>query len=169
MSTLVTNIGELVTNDPAVDDGPLGVIADAALVVEHGHVAWAGPAAGAPDADTRVDLGGRAVLPGFVDSHAHLVFAGDRAAEFAARMAGEPYTGGGIRDDAEWTVVTGRVVGDELADAGHQRAHASSQSGSIAAARSRPTSPSTCCPSETTTRPSTTTVCTSAAPAVMTN
>jgi imidazolonepropionase len=96
MSTLVTNIGELVTNDPTVDDGPLGVIADAALVVEHGHVVWTGPAAEAPDADERVDVGGRAVVPGFVDSHAHLVFAGDRAAEFEARMSGARYDGGGI-------------------------------------------------------------------------
>jgi imidazolonepropionase len=96
VTILVTGIGELVTNDPTVDDGPLGVIPDAALVVEDGHVVWAGPAAGAPDADDRVDVGGRAVVPGFVDSHAHLVFAGDRAAEFEARMSGARYDGGGI-------------------------------------------------------------------------
>ena len=96
MSTLVTGIGELVTNDPSRDDGPLGVIAGAALVVEHGHVVWTGPAKEAPDADTRIDVGGRAVVPGFVDSHAHLVFAGDRAAEFEARMSGARYDGGGI-------------------------------------------------------------------------
>jgi imidazolonepropionase len=111
MSTLVTGIGELVTNDPSRDDGPLGVVADAALVVEHGHVAWAGPAAGAPDADTRVDVGGRAVLPGFVDSHAHLVFAGDRAAEFEARMSGAPYDGGGI---GTTVAATRRASDDEL-------------------------------------------------------
>ena len=64
--------------------------------MEHGHVAWVGPAADAPDADDRVDVGGRAVIPGFVDSHAHLVFAGDRAAEFEARMSGARYDGGGI-------------------------------------------------------------------------
>jgi imidazolonepropionase len=96
MSMLVTGIGELVTNDPTMDDGPLGLMTDAALVVEDGHVAWAGPAAEAPDADERVDVGGRAVIPGFVDSHAHLVFAGDRAAEFEARMSGARYDGGGI-------------------------------------------------------------------------
>jgi imidazolonepropionase len=96
MSTLVTGIGELVTNDPAVGPGPLGTMADAAVVVADGTVAWVGPAARAPDADTRIDVGGRAVIPGFVDSHAHLVFAGDRAAEFEARMSGARYDGGGI-------------------------------------------------------------------------
>ena len=82
---------------------------DAALVVEGGQVAWVGPAADAPAADERVDAGGRAVLPGFVDSHSHLVFAGDRAQEFAARMAGEPYAAGGIRT----TVAATRAATDE--------------------------------------------------------
>ncbi|MDG4759783.1 imidazolonepropionase [Micromonospora sp. WMMD710] len=94
-SLLVDNIGELVTNGPGED--PLGIRRDAAVLVEDGRVAWVGAAAYAPAADRRIDAGGAAVLPGFVDSHAHLVFAGDRAAEFAARMAGQPYTGGGIR------------------------------------------------------------------------
>ncbi|NGM12077.1 imidazolonepropionase [Verrucosispora sp. CWR15] len=98
MSLLVDNIGELVTNVPgAGEGGPLGIRRRAAVLVEEGEVAWVGPAADAPAADGRIDAAGAAVLPGFVDSHAHLVFAGDRAAEFAARMAGEPYTGGGIR------------------------------------------------------------------------
>jgi imidazolonepropionase len=105
MSVLLTNIGELVTNDPAHggaseprDSGPagLGVLPDAAVVVEGGRIAWTGPASSAPAADSAVDLAGRCVLPGFVDSHSHAVFAGDRSAEFAARMTGEPYTGGGI-------------------------------------------------------------------------
>ncbi|HST80991.1 MAG TPA: amidohydrolase family protein [Kineosporiaceae bacterium] len=96
-STLVTGIAELVTNDPTVGDGTqLGLITEGAVVVADGRIAWVGPAAAAPDADRRTDLGGRSVVPGFVDSHAHLVFAGDRSAEFAARMAGQPYTGGGI-------------------------------------------------------------------------
>ncbi|WP_435588692.1 imidazolonepropionase [Micromonospora chalcea] len=95
-SLLVDHIGELVTNDGR-DGDPLGIRRDAALLVEDGQVAWIGSARYAPAADRRIDAGGAAVLPGFVDSHAHLVFAGDRAAEFAARMAGEPYTGGGIR------------------------------------------------------------------------
>ena len=96
-ATLITGIGELVTNDPALGDGsPLGVLHDAALVMQDATVAWVGPSSSAPDADERVDVEGRAVIPGFVDSHTHLVFAGERSAEFAARMAGEPYTGGGI-------------------------------------------------------------------------
>ena len=92
VSTLITNIGELVTWDP---EQP--VLTRAALVVDGGTVAWTGPAAEAPAADTSYDVGGRAVIPGFVDSHSHLVFGGDRAEEFAARMAGQSYTAGGIR------------------------------------------------------------------------
>ncbi|MCZ7439439.1 imidazolonepropionase [Micromonospora sp. WMMC241] len=107
-SLLVDNIGELVTNDGRGGD-PLGVRRDAAVLVEDGEVAWVGPARYAPAADRRIDAGGAAVLPGFVDSHAHLVFAGDRAAEFAARMAGEPYTGGGIRT----TVGATRAASDD--------------------------------------------------------
>ncbi|WP_372669668.1 imidazolonepropionase [Amycolatopsis kentuckyensis] len=91
MAVLITGIGELTTNDPG-----LGRLTDAALVVDDDKVAWVGPAAQAPDADERVDVEGRAVLPGWVDSHTHLVFAGDRTAEFEARMAGKPYTAGGI-------------------------------------------------------------------------
>jgi imidazolonepropionase len=94
-STLVTGIGELATCDGSGADG-LGLRTDAALVAEDGVVAWLGDRTAAPAADHHVDLGGRAVVPGFVDSHAHLVFAGDRGAEFAARMAGTPYDGGGI-------------------------------------------------------------------------
>lgn len=108
-STLITNIGELVTNDPALGDGSfLGVVHDAALVIEGDHVAWVGPAAKAPLTDAREDVGGRAVVPGFVDSHTHLVFAGERSAEFAARMAGERYTGGGIAT----TVAATRAASD---------------------------------------------------------
>jgi imidazolonepropionase len=103
-STLITGIGELVTNDRSAGDGSrLGLVRDAALVIADGLVVWSGPAGGAPDADERVDVGGRAVVPGFVDSHTHLVFAGERSAEFAARMAGEPYTGGGIATTVEAT------------------------------------------------------------------
>lgn len=107
-TTLLTGIGELVTNDPETDD-LLGALHDAALVVEGSRVAWVGPAADAPAADEVVDAGGRAVLPGFVDSHSHLVFGGDRAPEFAARMAGTPYAAGGIRT----TVAATRAASDE--------------------------------------------------------
>jgi len=111
VSTLVTGIGELVTNDPSVGKGLLGTLAAAAVVVSGGHVVWVGPARDAPDADERIDVGGRAVLPGFVDSHAHLVFAGDRAGEFEARMAGVPYDGGGI---AATVAATRAATDDEL-------------------------------------------------------
>ncbi|MDW3846236.1 imidazolonepropionase [Micromonospora sp. BRA006-A] len=118
-SLLVDHIGELVTNDGR-DGDPLGVRRDAALLIEDGEVAWTGPARHAPAADRRIDAGGAAVLPGFVDSHAHLVFAGDRAAEFAARMAGEPYTGGGIRT----TVGATRAASDDDLRATVGRLHA---------------------------------------------
>ncbi|MER7814022.1 imidazolonepropionase [Streptomyces sp. NPDC096153] len=113
-STLITRIGTLVTNDPALGDGgPLGLIEDAALVLDGGTVAWAGRAADAPDADERRDAGGRAVIPGFVDSHSHLVFAGDRTAEFNARMSGRAYSAGGIRT----TVAATRAASDEELEA----------------------------------------------------
>jgi imidazolonepropionase len=154
VSVLITNIGELVTNQPEVEAGggqgaggageadaagfadggagrgsgaagrgsggagregsgdggagPFAAVAGGALVIEDGRVAWTGPASRAPAADQIVDAGGRAVLPGFVDSHAHLVFAGERGAEFAARMAGQRYQAGGIRS----TVAATRNAGD---------------------------------------------------------
>lgn len=109
-STVITGIAELVTCDPAAGDGsPLGLVRDAALVVDAGAVAWVGHAGSAPDADMAVDAGGRAVIPGFVDSHSHLVFAGDRSEEFAARMSGERYAAGGIRT----TVAATRAATDE--------------------------------------------------------
>jgi len=100
---LLDGIGELLTNDPAL--GPDGVIHDAAVAVEGDRVVWAGPRSATPDgvAGPWVDVEGRAVLPGFVDSHTHLVFAGDRAAEFDARMRGERYAAGGIRSTVEAT------------------------------------------------------------------
>ncbi len=115
-ATLITGIGELVTNAAAGGaPGPRGAlgefaaITDAALVIEGDHVAWTGPAASAPAADERIDVQGRAVLPGFVDSHAHLIFAGERSAEFAARMAGQEYAAGGIRS----TVAATRAASDD--------------------------------------------------------
>jgi imidazolonepropionase len=116
VSTLITNIAELVTNAPdgshssgdGADSYGFATLGDAALVIEDGLVAWTGPAPRAPAADKLVDAAGRAVLPGFVDSHAHLVFAGERGAEFAARMAGVPYSAGGIRS----TVAATRAASD---------------------------------------------------------
>ena len=104
MAVLITGIGELTTHDPE-----LGRLTDAALVLDGPRVAWVGLRADAPDADERVDVEGRAVLPGWVDSHTHLVFAGDRTAEFEARMAGKPYTAGGIAT----TVGATRAASDE--------------------------------------------------------
>ena len=107
-STVVTGIGSLVTCAGPAGDTPtseltggsaderLGIVPDAAVVVEDGRVAWVGPAGRAPSADRAIDIGGRAVVPGFVDSHSHLVYAGDRSAEFTSRMAGVAYDGGGI-------------------------------------------------------------------------
>ncbi len=116
-SILITGIGELTTNDverPRTDDhrdptGLLGLIDDAALVIEGGRIAWVGPAREAPATDTAFDAGGRAVIPGYVDSHSHLVFSGDRAQEFTARMTGKPYSAGGIRT----TVTATRAATDE--------------------------------------------------------
>lgn len=112
-STLLTGIAELVTNDELLDGADqsehLGRLTEATVVLQDGLIAWVGPAAQAPQADDRRDVGGRAVIPGFVDSHSHLVFAGDRAAEFAARMTGVPYDGGGIAS----SVTATRAAGDD--------------------------------------------------------
>ncbi|WP_430334350.1 imidazolonepropionase [Rhodococcus sp. ACT016] len=116
-TTALTNIGTLVTNDPTLGEGALGVRHDAAVVFEDGVVAWVGDSADAPAADAGHDLGGRAVLPGFVESHSHLVFSGERAEEFAARMSGEKYAAGGIRTTIEAT----RAATDEQLAANVQR------------------------------------------------
>ena len=106
-ATVITGIGELVTNDALLDGADhsehLGRLCDAAVVVQDGLIVWVGVAAQAPQADERRDVGGRAVIPGFVDSHSHLVFAGDRAEEFASRMTGRPYDGGGIASSVNAT------------------------------------------------------------------
>jgi imidazolonepropionase len=100
-AVVIDNIGRLVTNRPELGEGPLGIVRDAALVIEGERVAAVERAGAA--GDVRVDAGGRCVIPGFVDSHTHLVFAGDRSEEFAARMAGAPYEAGGIRVTTEAT------------------------------------------------------------------
>ncbi|MDQ6740406.1 MAG: imidazolonepropionase, partial [Actinomycetota bacterium] len=95
MSLVITNIGELMTQDPRAGADE-GVLRDAAVVIEGERISWLGPAASAPAADLSFDAEGRALLPGWVDSHTHLIFAGDRTAEFEARMAGKSYSAGGI-------------------------------------------------------------------------
>jgi imidazolonepropionase len=120
-STLVTSIAELTTWDP---ERP--VRRDAAIVVNEGTVVWVGDAPQAPAADERIDAAGCAAVPGFVDSHSHLVFAGDRADEFEARMAGQAYQAGGIRrtvrltrdaDDAT-LLANARSIVDEMSRQG---------------------------------------------------
>ncbi|MEU9864616.1 imidazolonepropionase [Streptomyces sp. NPDC047971] len=113
-ATAIVNIASLVTNDPSLGDGsPLGLIQDAAVVMDGDRVVWVGESSKAPATDNRVDAGGRAVIPGFVDSHSHLVFAGDRTAEFNARMSGQAYAAGGIRT----TVAATRAASDEALSA----------------------------------------------------
>jgi imidazolonepropionase len=119
VTTLITGIALLATQHPE-----LGEIAGAAIILDGEHIAWVGGATSAPAADERIDVAGRAVIPGFVDSHAHLVFAGDRTAEFNARMAGTPYAAGGIHitvtatraaSDAQLRANTARLVAELLA------------------------------------------------------
>ena len=111
MHTLITGISELRTVSE------LGTIKDAALLIDGGVIAWVGPAEEIPagaDAAERVDVGGRAVLPGWVDSHTHMVFDGNRAEEFEARMAGESYAAGGIAVTMEATRSAGAARLDQL-------------------------------------------------------
>ncbi|MFI1850711.1 imidazolonepropionase [Streptomyces sp. NPDC020480] len=112
-ATAIIDISTLVTNDPSLGEGPLGLIRDAAVVMEDDRIAWIGDSSKAPATDNQVDAGGRALLPGFVDSHSHLVFAGDRTEEFNARMSGRPYSAGGIRT----TVAATRAASDQDLDA----------------------------------------------------
>ena len=120
MTTLLTDIGLLVTNDPTLGTGPTGELTDAAVIIDGGRVAWIGSAVDAATAIAELGLGplseidkqsaaGACVIPGFVDSHSHVVFGGDRAAEFEARMAGRTYEAGGIRS----TVAATRAASDE--------------------------------------------------------
>ena len=125
MSTLVIdNAGLLVTNDAALGEGPLGLVRDSALVIEGDRVAAVAPAGAA--ADERIDAAGRCVIPGFVDSHTHLVFAGDRAEEFTARMDGAPYAAGGIRVTTE---ATRAASAGELADLARARRDEAARAG----------------------------------------
>lgn len=112
-SVAITNIGSLVTNDQSLELGLLGELQNSAIVIEDGEISWIGSAAAVPDTDEQIDVDGRTILPGFVDSHAHLMFAGDRAAEFTARMAGEKYAAGGIKT----TVAATRAASDQELEA----------------------------------------------------
>jgi len=116
-ASAITNIGSLVTNDPDAGEGPLGVIPEAALVMMSGRIVWTGPMADLQPADESFDAQGNAIVPGFVDSHAHPVFAGDRADEFAARMKGEAYQAGGIHRTVRLT----REATNEVLDRTLQR------------------------------------------------
>ncbi len=111
-SLVIDNIGMLVTNDPTLGDSPLGIVKNASVVIVDDTVVFVGPAGAA--ADDQIDAAGAAVLPGFVDSHTHLVFAGDRAEEFTSRMAGQPYDGGGIRVTTDATRSTATTELDRL-------------------------------------------------------
>jgi imidazolonepropionase len=101
--TLIKNIGLLVTNNLEIDGTPLGLIENAALLIEHGKVKWVGASESALAAEKSIDASGKCVIPGFIDSHNHLIFAGDRSKEFAARMAGQKYEAGGINYTVELT------------------------------------------------------------------
>ena len=123
-TTVVDHIGLLVTNDPTRGEGPLGLVRDAAVVLDGDRIV-AVEATGVA-ADAAIDAGGRCVIPGFVDSHTHLVFAGDRGDEFAARMAGAPYEAGGILTTVE---ATRAATNDELAALAHARLAAARRDG----------------------------------------
>ena len=103
MSLAITNISSLVTNDQSAGTGILGEIESAAVVIENEKIVWVGNSSQVPDADQQIDTEGKAVIPGFVDSHAHLLFAGERSAEFEARMKGEKYSAGGIKSTVSAT------------------------------------------------------------------
>ncbi len=125
MSQAFGNIGQLVIGG-SVGSGELEIIENAGLVVDAGLVVWVGPSSQLPAADQFTDLDGRTVIPGFVDSHAHLVFAGDRAAEFEARMSGVSYSAGGIKT----TVAATRAASDDELRAGlNARMHELHRSG----------------------------------------
>lgn len=127
-SLLVTNIGELVTNSSDYGPTQLGIVKDGAILVENERIAWIGSAIAAKSfsADKRVDAQGATVIPGFVDSHAHLIFAGDRANEFEARMSGAPYSAGGIKSTV---AATRAATDDELRTKLHQLIREANSSG----------------------------------------
>jgi imidazolonepropionase len=116
-SVAITDIGSLVTNDSTLGDGALGIQSNAAIVVVDGKIAWIGDSQSVGVTDNRISVAGKTVVPGFVDSHAHLVFAGDRSEEFSARMNGESYCAGGIKT----TVAATRAASDDTLRANTSR------------------------------------------------
>jgi imidazolonepropionase len=118
ISVVIKNISELTTNDPSLGAGITGRLHDAAIVIGDERVLWVGPNASAPDADEMIDAHDSAVIPGFVDSHTHLVFVGERSEEFEARMSGARYDGGGI---SSTVTATRRAPKDELRGATAKR------------------------------------------------
>lgn len=111
-SRSLTGIGTLVTCDSSLEQGLLGAVNDATVVFDDGVIVYAGPSNGAPSGTSEsFDIGGRCVVPGFVDSHTHLIFSGDRAGEFARRMGGQPYRPGGI---LETVAATRAATAEEL-------------------------------------------------------
>ena len=120
---LLTGIGSIITNDPRVD----GAISNGAIAIRSGRITWIGEQKGLPSRYrdlVTLDCGGRAILPGFVDAHTHLVFDGRRADEFDRRMRGESYesimaAGGGIQSTVEATRAAGP---DRLLEVSLQRA-----------------------------------------------
>ena len=116
-SVAITDIGSLVTNDSTLGDGALGLRSNAAIVIVDGKIAWIGDSESVGITDNRISVAGKTVIPGFVDSHAHLVFAGDRSEEFSARMNGESYSAGGIKT----TVAATRAASDETLRANTSR------------------------------------------------
>ena len=101
-STAFTNIATLVTNDPTLGEGLLGILHAATVVIEDDRIIFVGTR-GQSGVDKEIDCSGKTLLPGFVDSHTHLIFAGDRSQEFSARSRGEKYTAGGITTTVEAT------------------------------------------------------------------
>ncbi len=126
-SVAFTNIGSLITNDQSLGLGLLGELQNASVVVEDGLIAWVGDSNSIPETDENIDVQGGTLLPGFVDSHAHLMFAGDRASEFSARMAGQAYAAGGIRT----TVAATRAATDGELEANFLRLAAEMRSAGI--------------------------------------
>ena len=102
-SLAITDIGSLVTNDSNLGEGMLGLVKNAAVVIEDGKVSWVGNSSELSATDEILSVEGKTVIPGFVDSHAHLIFGGDRAEEFSARMQGQSYSAGGIKSTVEAT------------------------------------------------------------------